>query len=123
MPEICAFCPEGAQARDDICMTVDEYDVIRLKDYEGLSQDEIARRMGVARSTVQRVYDEARHKLAECLVSGKRLRIEGGDYRLCEGQSGRFNCGGCRCVRHDYGSKARNAEKTSAQSNLNGMKE
>lgn len=102
LPQVCAFGPgcDGENTGTDcIQMTVDEFDVIRLKDHEGLSQDDIALRMDVGRSTVQRVYDEARRKIAECLVTGKPLRIAGGDYRLCEGENGPDRCGGRCCVR------------------------
>ena len=64
-------------------MTVEEYEVIRLIDMEGLMQEECAKRMNVARTTVQRIYAEAR-KIAESLVLGKILKIEGGNYELCE---------------------------------------
>lgn len=64
-------------------MTVEEYEVIRIMDYEGHNQEECAQAMGVARSTVQRIYDDARKKIADSLMNGKSLKIEGGDYKLC----------------------------------------
>lgn len=101
MPQVDAFAPVGAAYTDEpVTMSVDEYEIIRLMDLEGLSQDESAERMGVARSTVQRIYDDARKKLADFLINGKSLRIEGGDYRLCEGgEQERHGCRG-RCCRH-----------------------
>lgn len=76
-------------------MTVDEYESIRLIDLEGFNQEECAQQMNVARSTVQGIYTEARRKLAEALVNGKVLHIEGGEYRLCEDHGN--GCGrGCR---------------------------
>lgn len=75
-------------------MTVDEYETIRLIDLEGMTQEECAERMNVARTTVQGIYNEARKKLADSLVNGKALWINGGEYRLCDGLG--TVCGNCR---------------------------
>ena len=56
-------------------MTLDEYEAIRLMDLENLQQEQAAAQMGVARTTVQLIYNNARRKLADCLVNGKRLVI------------------------------------------------
>lgn len=84
-----------------IVMAIDEYETIRLIDLEGLTQEECADQMHIARTTVQRIYSDARKKIAESLVNGKLLRIEGGDYKLCNG-FGR-SCGGGSCRRHRFG--------------------
>ncbi|MGI6509930.1 MAG: DUF134 domain-containing protein [Erysipelotrichaceae bacterium] len=77
-----------------IVMTVDEYETIRLIDLENYNQEECARQMNIARSTVQGIYIEARKKLADSLVNGRPLIIEGGRYRLCDGQENQctFGC-------------------------------
>lgn len=93
-PETLAFHPQNGQEREAVILTLDEFEAIRLLDREGLSQEEASLQMDVARTTVQRVYENARKKLADMLVCGLPLRIEGGDYRLCGGESlcPRQNC-------------------------------
>jgi len=79
-----------------IIMTVEEYETIRLIDLEGLTQEECAERMQVARATVQNIYKEARKKLAESIVNGNMIRIEGGDYKLYNEYEQKLGCEGCR---------------------------
>lgn len=100
LPDSSRFGPLDSPVEGDffVIMTVDEYETIRLIDLEGLSQEECASQMNVARTTVQGIYSEARKKLAESLVNGKILRIEGGDYKLCDGEG--ELCIEGRCQRH-----------------------
>jgi len=77
-------------------MTIDEYETIRLIDLESFTQEECASQMNIARTTVQGIYNEARNKLAQSLVNGKVLLIEGGEYRLCDGYGKECSGGGCR---------------------------
>ena len=62
---------------EPIMLGLDEYEVIRLIDLEGMQQEQAAAQMGVARTTVQSIYNAARYKLAEALVNGITLRIRG----------------------------------------------
>jgi uncharacterized protein len=80
---------------ETIVMTVDEYETIRLMDLEGMMQEECAKKMDVARTTVQRIYNEARLKLAKALVNGALLKIEGGDFQLCEDEDHGCKCKSC----------------------------
>jgi len=97
LPGSAGFGPlSGApDAGPAVTMTVDEYETIRLIDLQGFTQEECAGRMQVARTTVQGIYDSARKKLADSLVNGKVLLIQGGDYVLCGEHEAHCGCGGC----------------------------
>lgn len=81
---------------DNINMTVDEYETIRLIDLEGFTQEECAVKMNIARTTVQGIYNDARKKLARSIVEGRVLWINGGEYHLCDGVTNTCNSEGCR---------------------------
>ncbi|MGN0470203.1 MAG: DUF134 domain-containing protein [Acutalibacteraceae bacterium] len=97
LPRVNEFHPKGGES-SIIILTVDEYETIRLIDKEGLSQKECADYMQVARTTVQQIYNSARVKLANALVGGSGIRIEGGDYILC-GEN-EAQCGSCGCKKN-----------------------
>lgn len=103
LPDSDRFGPLNAvdNGKDFVSMSVDEYETIRLIDLEGFTQEECAGHMKIARTTVQGMYCDARKKISESLVNGKVLRIEGGDYRLCDGQAIECRLGGCH--RHRCG--------------------
>ena len=98
MPEWGRFAPAEPGQHPVVEMGVDEYECIRLIDLEGLTQEECAARMQVARTTAQAMYNTARHKLALCLVQGRELVIRGGNYAICQG--GERGCAS-RCGRHE----------------------
>ena len=77
-PVFRSFSPDDIVAEDDIIMTIDEFECIRLIDNEGLTQEVCASRMNISRTTVTSIYDHGRKKLAQMLVYGKRLLISGG---------------------------------------------
>ena len=91
------FGPLDVKVEDQefIKMCIDEYEAIRLIDLEGFTQEDCAKQMNVARTTVQSIYSSARVKLAQSLVNNKALIIKGGEYRLCGGNES--GCGrGCQ---------------------------
>ena len=97
MPQIREFRPVGDDFDTSaVILTIDEYEAVRLIDRQGFSQEECSSYMQVARTTVQMIYNSARKKIAEALVDGLPLRIEGGDYQLCDGKEEFCGCGGCK---------------------------
>ena len=97
LPRTLEFVPaNGWDEEDVIFLTVDEYEAIRLIDKQGFSQEECSTYMKVSRATVQMIYNSARKKLAQALVDALPLRIQGGDYQLCDGEEEFCDCGGCK---------------------------
>ncbi|NMB77402.1 MAG: DUF134 domain-containing protein [Myxococcales bacterium] len=96
MPAASIFKPIGIPVveLEEVVMTLDEFEALRLSDLDGLYQEQVAERMQVSRPTVGRILDSARRKVAEALVHGKALRIEGGPVRIPEKGRGRGRC--CR---------------------------
>ena len=78
-PNVLEFLPaDDTEKKTPIVLTVDEYETIRLLDKKGYSQEQCAVSMQIARTTVQRIYEIARKKIADALIDGHPLRIEGG---------------------------------------------
>ena len=78
LPVYRSFSPDDITATEIVQMTVGEFEALRLLDDEGLTQEACACRMNIARTTVTAIYDNARKKVADALVNGKRLLITGG---------------------------------------------
>jgi predicted DNA-binding protein (UPF0251 family) len=88
MPDCRRFAPADGEVKEQVMLSLDEYESIRLIDLLGLSQEESAASMDVARTTVQAVYASARRKLADVLVNGRELVIGGGSVVVCQGPEG-----------------------------------
>lgn len=73
-------------------LLLEELEAIRLKDMEGLEQEECAQKMEVSRPTFQRILISAREKIADSLINGKTIHIEGGNFtrNICP-----VRCGDC----------------------------
>jgi uncharacterized protein len=87
-------------------MTLDEFEALRLADLEGLYQEQAAARMGVSRATFGRIVEAAHRKVAEALVHGKSLRIQGGPVRCrpsATGSCGKRSGGRCRRSEQEKG--------------------
>lgn len=98
-PKINMFGPQNFKGGIYIYMSLEEFETIRLIDYNDLTQEDCAEFMGVARTTVQKIYDDARGKIADVLVNGKTLKIEGGNYLLCNGTQIGRHCNNKHCKR------------------------
>lgn len=81
-PDHWEFSPEEVTDKEPVVMTLDEFETIRLLDREGMTQEQCAEKMGIARTTVTAIYESARRKIADAMVDGKQLQIRGGTYRL-----------------------------------------
>jgi predicted DNA-binding protein (UPF0251 family) len=91
IPLVNYFKPVGSPMTDlkEVKLLVEEAEAIRLKDIEGLEQEECAEKMKISRSTFSRLLDSARQKIADALLNGKAIRIEGGNYEMA---IRRFRC-------------------------------
>lgn len=99
-PKYDRFAPCGTKSKEQVLLTVDEFEAVRLIDYEKKTHEQCARQMGISRTTVTEMYERARTKIADCLVGGKTLCISGGNYALCDGSA--WRCCGKRCDRAEF---------------------
>ncbi len=92
------YKPVGMPLRrlEEVVLSLDEFEAMRLADLDGLYQEQAAAEMKVSRSTFSRIIESSHHKIADALVHGKALRITGGQ----------VTADGHRCCRlHDEGEK------------------
>lgn len=92
IPAVSYFKPAGIPlaSLQEVCLSVEEAEAIRLKDLEGLEQEDCAQKMNISRTTFARILNLARQKVADALLNGKAIRIEGGNFQLA---LQRFRCG------------------------------
>lgn len=83
-PNVSYFKPAGIRIIDleESILTVDEFEAVRLKDLLGLEQEEAAKRMNISQPTFHRLLLSARKKIADAIVNGKAIKIEGGAYKI-----------------------------------------
>jgi len=91
LPSTGVFRPVGIPANvlQEVRLSVEEVEAIRLKDLEGLEQEQCAEKMHISRPTFHRILELARRKLADALINGKAIQIEGGNFGLPQS---RFRC-------------------------------
>lgn len=104
VPDNPCFHPQ-LQNSDEVVLSIEEVEAIRLSDYMEMEQDIAAESMNVSRGTFQRIINSARKKTADAMVHGKTIRIQGGNYMLSAGKS-------C-CRRHSGLCSGRICEKCS----------
>ena len=97
-PPCAVFKPAGIPARflEEIVLTLDEFEALRLADFQGLYQEQAAAAMNVSRQTFGRIVEGARRKTAQALILGQALRIEGGTVEMSELRQ--FKCRDCQHV-------------------------
>jgi predicted DNA-binding protein (UPF0251 family) len=96
MPESNYFKPRGIPLSilEEVTLTVDEFEALRLADLEGLYQEQAAEKMKISRQTFGRIIESAHKKVAEVLVKGKALKIEGGEFEMAAMR--KFKCSDCQ---------------------------
>jgi len=96
-PFVVFFKPQGIPLfqLEQVTLTVDEYEAIRLADNEKLKHDKAAQKMKISRPTFTRLLESAHNKISDALVNGKAIRIEGGHFILSHN---RFICNNCHHI-------------------------
>lgn len=93
IPGVTCFKPAGVPLSNlkKVILTIDELEAIRLRDIQDLEQKDCAESMGISRATFIRILNSARVKIANALIKGMAIRIEGGNYKF----SGVLRCQRC----------------------------
>lgn len=96
-PGVRLYKPQGMprQYLQTVILTVDQLEALRLADFHGISHEEAAVKIGVSRPTFGRIVEAARRTVAEALLQGKAIFIQGGTYTLASERA--FYCNRCRC--------------------------
>lgn len=102
MPDNPCFHPQFPND-DEVVLTIEEVEALRLSDYLEMEQEGAAESMNVSRGTFQRIINAARKKTADALVHGKTIRIDGGNYEILSSKA-------C-CRRHGGNCRRRGCEK------------
>ncbi len=121
-PIIKGFRPEGIQANGEVILSLEEYEAIRLIDYDGLDQSQAAEVMNVSRQTLGRILRTGRFTLSQAVVDGKYLKVEGGCYTIRQKIPGRNRHGRYGSKTHQRGAQMNNnSSQRSGQGNRQGQ--
>ena len=84
LPNFTYFGPKGVGRRilEEVILTLDEAEAIRLIDLDGLDQTVSAKKMNISQPTFHRLLFSARKKIADALLNGKSIKIQGGNYKI-----------------------------------------
>lgn len=95
-PQVSYFKPRGIPMvrLEEVRLTVDEREALRLSDLNNLSHEAAGSRMGVSRATFGRILQKAHRVLADALINGKAIKIEGGNFRMVD-EKHLFACRRC----------------------------
>lgn len=98
VPDVTYFKPAGVPMSrlQVIVLTVEEFEALRLKDFLERNQKDAAEEMDISQPTFHRLVKVARQKIAEAIVRGKSIKIEGGNYHVDENKQSGFGYGGGR---------------------------
>jgi len=90
VPRITCFKPAGVPRLEleEVALTLDELEAVRLADFNGLYQEAAAPKMDISRSAFARTLESARRKIADALIHGKSLKLEGGPVLRGQGRTG-----------------------------------
>jgi predicted DNA-binding protein (UPF0251 family) len=77
-PDVTYFKPRGIPMNNlaEIILRMDEYEAVKLKDLEGLEQEECAKRMNISQPTFHRLVVSARKKISDAIINGKAIKVE-----------------------------------------------
>jgi predicted DNA-binding protein (UPF0251 family) len=91
-PSVKYFKPAGIRKSDleESILTFDEFEAVRLKDLEGMDQIDAAKKMNISQPTFHRLVICAIKKIADAIVNGKSIKIEGGNVEMVKPRRGRF---------------------------------
>jgi len=105
MPDVNYYKPRGIPSSqlEEVVLTLDEYEAIKLADYGGLYQEEAAGNMDISRQTFGRIIESAHRKIADAIINGKALKIEGGEVEISSMK--KLKCKYCKRV-YQYTSSA-----------------